>query len=246
MINRRQLLAATATGVVVGLVGASVTRGDVSIRFIGRQSTIIALLDTGEARAMLVLGQRDDDLLENIPGLKTVGNTRIDLVIASHRVLATHAAREHLQIDSTPTIAIQANTSLAPIRGDITPVTSAIELEVGDAIPVRITASGSGLPDLEADDPDFVISAKYDETRILFASSDSALRLTDDGACDLLAVPGSPGNVALARYKPQLFVSNSPLKEGLLSAQMQVFRSDPMVVQIERGGIQLRDDQVSS
>lgn len=246
MISRRGLITAAVTGMSVGLAGVYLIQGDASIRFIGRRSTIITLLDTGTERVLMVLGDQDDELLENIVGLKTVGNTRVDLVIASHRILATRSARMHLRIDSTQTIAIQASASLPPIRGEVTSATQAVSLDIGKQTSIQIAPSAATLSSSNAHHPDFVVSATCHNTSMILASSDAALRLSDGGICDLLAVPGSPGDVAMARINPQLFVSNRPLVEEASITQMQVFESDPQTIRIGDGKLQIRDDQLSS
>lgn len=194
----------------------------------------------------MVLGEGDDDLLANITGLTTVGSTRIDLVVASHRVLATQAARDHLEIESIPTISLQAHNSLPPIRGSIMPTSQTREIKIGNSTTMRIALSGSMLSSGDAGDPDFLISIMHRKTRIVLANRDTALRIGLPISPDVLVVPGSPGPIASDRFQPHLFVCNSPNHEVVTSAQLPVYPSDPMVIRFREGEMVVWDDQVSS
>lgn len=246
MINRRQLLAATTTGAVFGLTVRAMTDSYASLRFIGRRSTIITLLDTGSERILIVIGEQDTDLLANIPGLTTIGNTRIDMVVATHRVLASRTGREHLQLENTPAIAIQAHSSLPPIRGDIAVATYPVGLKPGDHTRLHITPSLGGASEDNADHPDYVIDIVYQHTRIVLASSDSALRIMDGGNCEALVVPGAPGPIATSRLQPALLISTAVRPENIIAPYVQAFPSDPMVARFESNGITVREDQLSS
>jgi hypothetical protein len=246
VISRRQFFGATAAGVMAGLAGVAVTRGEATIRLIGRRSSIIALLDNGTERVLMVLGSQDDDLLMNIPGLKTVGNTRVDLVIASHRILATRAARHHLNIETTPTLAIQAHASLPPIHGNVTPIVHPIVLGIGNATTLQVQPTRARLTGPEAEHPEFLITVDCVGRHLILASGDQALLLADGVSPAMLVVPGSPGTNATTRLNPQVLVSNSPATEGIAAPQIQVFRTDPAVVRIHADGLILRDDQLSS
>lgn len=239
MITRRKLVTATAGGTLFGLTGVMLTRGEASIRFIGRRSTIIALLDTKTERVLFLLGEQDDGLLSHIPGLTTVGNSRIDLVIASHRILATAAARKHLQTETIPTLAIQASNSLPPIRGEVTSVTSSLMLNLGETTSMQIDVGRA-----KDDHPDFLVAISSHGCSLLMGSSHTALRMANHGHCDLLTLPGSAASIVDSNISPQLLVCNS-LSDETGFAQMDVFPTDPISVQIGNGAISIRDDQLS-
>ena len=241
MISRRLLAGSTLTGAIFGLAGISATRSDASIRFIGRQRTIVALLDTGSERVIFVLGDRDDQLLADITGLTTIGNTRIDMVVASYRVLATQAAREHLRINSTTTISVQSNLSLPPIRGQVSPLTQIADITLGDATSMRLTP----VTDID-EEAHFVADIVSYGVRIILAGQDGAVRFSRSSSCDLLAIPGRPDTRTVSNVHPQVLVCNSPNKDQISINQIQVFRTDPQVVRIGDGRISFRDDQLSS
>lgn len=240
MIGRRKLVAGAAGGILLGLTGIMLTRNEASIRFIGRRQTIIALMDTSTERVLIVLGERDDDLLANTLGLTTVGNTRIDLVVATHRILATQAAREHLQMDSIPSFAIQTNESLTPIRGNTSSITAPVSVELGNGSSMHIQLTGA-----EADHPDFLITIQCRNNLLVLANHTSALRLLSNGKPDLLALPGPAEGFANSMLTPQILVCNT--RDGASDiAQIEVFPADPSIVRIGDGRLTVRDDQFSS
>lgn len=241
MISRRKFLTIASFGAILGITGMAFTRTEASIRFIGRRETIVALLDTGVERVLFLLGESDDELLGDIAGLSIIGNTRIDMVVGSYGAISTRSAREHLRLDATTAIVIQSDTSLPPIRGDISTVTATTDLQLGDSTRIRIAPSPG-----PAENQDFVVDIHHKDTRVILVSNEAALRLVDAGSCAVLVVPGRPGETAINRVQPQLIVCNSPNLEQLPVSQMQVYRTDPQVVRIEGSGIRVHDDQLSS
>lgn len=241
MISRRLFLGATVAGVVLGLTGIATTRSSASIRFIGRRDTIVTLLDTGTERVLFILGAQDDELLGDVVGLTTIGGSRIDLIVATHRILATRAARTHLGGLSTPTFSIQADSSLPPIRGEISVVTGTTSLELGSSTRIRLVPSMNS-----GDHPDFVTSIDCCNVRINLVSSGGASRLSDGAGCDLLVVPGRTPVDIVDRNKPKLLVCTAPDSELNGIRQIQVYRSDPQIVRLGDGQLSVRDNQFSS
>lgn len=217
------------------------TRSNASIRFIGRRESIIALLDTGVERVILLLGELDDELFGDAAGLNTIGNSRIDLVMGTYNVIASRSAREHLRLDSTAAIVIQGDASLPPVRGNISMITATADIKLGETTSIRIAPSL-----MPAEHPDFAVDIRHKNTRMILTSGEAGLRLVDSGSCSLLVIPGRPSERAISAVQPQLVVCNSPNLEELPVHQMQVFRSDPQVVRIHDEGIGVRDDQLSS
>ena len=240
MIGRRTLLAGSLGGLLFGLTGVALLRNDSSIRFIGRRQTIIALLDTTTERVLFVLGERDDELLAYIAGLTTVGNARIDLVVASHRVLATRAAREHLNAGTVPTLVLQMSGSMPPIRGNVTNISGGTTLDLGGKALMEIDVTGT-----EADHPDFLVNIDIRGNQLQLASSEYSLRMSEIGNPTLLALPGSAAGVERLNISPEVLVCNAP-NPDLANRQVEVFASDPSIVQIGEGSLTIREDQLSS
>lgn len=203
MIGRRAFVAALA-GIPVGIAAGSVIRwwigNEPSIRFIGQRNTIISLFDSGSERMLVFLGEPDGSLLEHIPALLTYGQTRIDLVVASHNWLTSDGIRAAIDLDSTPVIALQGDVSLPPISGTVTTVVDSLAVELGGYAEVAFQV-GSIVND-DPTDPLFVVDIAFNGVRMLLANQDSALELVDDGA-QLLAIPG---NASVDDLTPSVFV----------------------------------------
>ncbi len=240
MISRRKLAVGSLAGALFGLSGVALLRNDASIRFMGQGNTIIALLDTSRERVLFVLGEQNEGLLEKLNGLTTAGNSRIDLVVATHRILTTQAGRKHLRPDLPPTLAMQTSSSLPPLRGQVTTALDSTTVEIGEETMIEVEVAGS-----DPDHPDFLVTILCQGADIVFTNSKSGLRLMKDPTCDLLALPGSADAITGSYISPKLLVTNAPMPE-LDGDQLEVFPSDPSVVRIGNGGISVRDDQLSS
>lgn len=246
MIDRRRLLTLTATaalGVGAGFAGARLSGEQASIRFIGDRNSMIALLDTGQERVIFVVGEQNDALTKNVANLVTVGNGRIDLVVATHRVLATRAAREYLGIEEVTTVCLQSDMSLPAIRGKVKTTAHNMDITLGNTATLSIRPQGPA--PVNADHPEYIGDIRIQGIRMLIGSSLSALRRANVGRADLLAVTGAVTDEILGQVEPSLVVCNSPL-EASDAAQMQVFWNDPVIVRIDDGAIRFRPDQLSS
>lgn len=248
VISRRHVIPATAAGLLVGsiagIVGTQFSQNEASIRFIGRRNTIFALLDTGTGRVLILLGEHDDELLNNLPALKSFGSRRIDLVVATHRFLTTRAARETLNLNTTAALSVQANLSLSPIRGDIIPVPSRVAFTIGNDTNVDVLPIASGAD--TRDHPDFVVEVNCRGVRMLLTSNERGLRHADSGPFHLLAVTGTPGEIANSRLASSLIVSNLRTTNFGATTQVQVYPSEPVIVGINHDALQIREDQLSS
>lgn len=194
------------------------------------------MLDTSNERALFVLGERDDELLQNIPGLTTIGNNRIDLIIASHGTLATQAARTHLGTDHIKTLAIEGHESLPPIRGNITPVSGPISLNLGNATSLQLDIAGRG-----EDQSIFLATIHHQDIRVILASSRTALQLQKKLDVAVLAVPGQAANISDLTLTPQILVTNTP-DAALDIKQPEVSASDPINIKIDQGTISIHSD----
>lgn len=240
MITRRTVLAGLTGGLLVGISGIVLTRGASSVRFIGQRDTIIALLDTETTRILVVLGEPNDWLMSNIPGLSTAGKSRIDLVVGSHRMLASLAAREYLRIDSTPTIVLQGASDLPPIRGDVSTVINPTTLELSESWSMSVN-----LVSFEHDHPDFAIEFQHSKLNIALTNSTSALKLIQHGKPSLLAVPGDVVLPEGSGISTDLLVTTQE-NQSVMLPQLVVFPTDPEIVRIQNGGLELTENQLSS
>lgn len=240
MFSRRRLFAAAA-GIAVGIVGSATTRSDASIRFLGRGSSILALLDTGTERALFALGAPDNRLIADTAGLTTIGRSRVDLVVATHRTLATDIARKHMSLDTAQILSVQSDASLPPIQGAVHLASHSLELTLGNTTKLTVTAGVN-----PTDHPDFLVEIECLGRRLLISSSASALRTASGSGHDLLVLPGEASADDVNRVRPQVVVGNYRGEEEIDTVQIEVFPTDPIVVGIRDEGISVRRNQLSS
>lgn len=96
--SRRQAIATIAGGAVLGGVwGAAfpalAMESRPTLAAVGHRGAQIVLIDSTAGRALILLGDPDDNLIDRLPAMMTMFRQRIDLIIGSHAVLATRAAR---------------------------------------------------------------------------------------------------------------------------------------------------------
>lgn len=249
MITRRRFvataLAATTSGIVAGIAAARAMRPGPSVRFIGRIDSMIALLDTAGERVLIVLGERDDDLLASIPGLKLAGSRRVDLVIASHAVLASRAAREHLDLDHVTALCLQSSASLPPIRGKVLPAASSTSLTLGNTTNVSVRLRPTSLVPGSSARPAFVIAVTMADTRLVFADNGDSLRLADSAPVHLIAVPGEIAESDLRTPNAALLVTTQADQHAERAA-LHVTSTNPVVVQVRDGAIEVQEHQLLS
>ena len=249
-MSRRRLIggsvAAVVAGAISGVIGSQLALSDATIRFIGNDASILALLDTGRERVLIVLGSPNERLLKNAIGLRTIGNHRLDLIIAPYQVLATTTAREELQFDTVQSVSVQGNLSLPPVRGKVLPIAEALEIGVGNSGRLRVLPMAMVAGTTPAENPDYLVEVDLSGARLTLASSDTALRLASGRSAHLVAVPGSPGPIALNRPAAPLIVCSRPIEPQPEIVQMPVYSNDPVVVQLKRDGISINSNQLSS
>lgn len=250
MISRRRLITAgiatITAGAVSGYIGSQLALSDASIRFIGTRTAILALLDTGRERVLIVLGAPDDRLLRNAIGLRTIGNHRLDLIIAPYRVLTMPAALQHLGFDTVQTVSVQGHLSLPPVRGEILPLADALEIRLGDSGIMRVLSLGFAVGLSEPEDPDYLVEVTLNGARISLGSADAAFRSGSGIPAHLVAVPGRPGPIVTQQTSAPLIVCSTPVEPQADMIQMPVFPNDPVVVHLKQNGITVNSNQLSS
>ncbi|MCV0404576.1 MAG: hypothetical protein K5924_12850 [Chloroflexi bacterium] len=240
MISRRALTAgivAIPTGILGGLLVRNWTRESASIRFIGRRNSILALLDTGNSRAMFCLGQPDTDVIANLPQLRTFGKDRVDVVIASHKWLTTTGFREAIDIDETSTISLQADESPGTIVGNVTPVSDdrQIKLDENTTADIQIVRSIND----DANDPGVLIQISCNGSKIDLANNASSLEGLFENP-DLLAVPGEVDADQIVGHSPAIFVSTA-LHTDLAIDEYLVFLDESIAFTIADGQLALQE-----
>jgi hypothetical protein len=95
-ISRREVVSTIAGGALLGGIwGAAfptlATERRPTLAVIGKQTSQLALLDSGLARVLVISGEPDDDLFERLPAVMTVFRQRIDLIIGGSSILTARA-----------------------------------------------------------------------------------------------------------------------------------------------------------
>ncbi len=236
MISRRSMVTATLAAIPVGVSGGFLARtflgSGASIRFLGRNDAMISLLDTGVTRALFLLGEPDVAMLANVAQLLTLGRTRLDLVVGSHRWLTADGLRSELDLHRLTTISLQADASLPPIRGKVIPVTDVQFLGLGSDCDVTIRlARGTSA---NADDPAVHVGIRFQHTRMVLASSPAAPG--DNDSLALLAVAGEVNADALAQVSPALFVGTT-LPKGYDGSAILMHHNEPVKLRIHKDSV---------
>lgn len=238
MISRRVFTALLA-GIPAGVIGGSFLRRwttpGASIRFIGQRDTLLALLDTGEERVLFLLGEPDTRVLEHLPQLLTVGNIRIDLVVGSHRWLTSDGFRSAIDLESIATLSLQGDTSLAPISGNVTPVTSVRSIRLGSETTVTLSVDQQFGDD--PNDPHMLVEIWIDETRIALANTVASFTMLTD-PIHLLAAPGEVSVEAIEQVSPSVFVGTA-LHEPRQFEELLTYYNEPIALVINNGQLEV-------
>ena len=241
MISRRAIAAGivgVAGGGLGGVLVAMRARPEASIRFIGREDTIIALLDTTNERVLFFLGEPNERVLDHLPQLLTYGGTRVDLIAASHRWLTFAGIRDAIDLDSTQTLVLQSDSVLPPIAGNVHVVLDSMVIELSGGTEIRIT--------VDRDDPNepanplIAVEIAIDGSRLLLANREPALELVFERQ-QLIAVPGDVSPEALHAFSPSIVVSTALLEDTIFE-NVLVYDSDPIALTLSSGTISTNRD----
>lgn len=241
MISRRAI-AAGFVGVAAGGLGGVLiktwARPEASIRFIGQEDTIIALLDTTSERVLVFLGEPNERVLDHLPQLLTYGGTRVDLIAASHRWLTLDGIRDAIDLDSTQTLVLQADGGLPQISGNTQEVLDSMTIELSGGTEIRFT--------IDHDDPNepanplIAVEIAIDGSRLLLANREPALGLVFDRQ-QLIAVPGDVSPEALRAFSPSIVVSTALLEDTGFE-NVLVYDNDPIALTLSGGTISTNRD----
>lgn len=249
MISRRRLLAGSTAAVVcgaaVGVVGSQVLTPQSSVRAIGAGKSMLVLLDTGIERVLFVLGEPNDGLLKNAAGISTVGNQRIDVLVATHQILASRSARESLPLESAHTLCLQNDMTLPPIRGVSAIVMDHARLNLGDRMHISIWIDQSVTDEDALNQPSFSVGiTRGNVSAILLGNAKAKMPLAHSSP-GVLIVPDAADADLARRLSPSLLVCTEGKREVLVD-QMQVFWNDPVRVELGTETIAYRRDQLWS
>lgn len=249
MITRRRLIASSAAalacGSAIGVVGSQMQTPQSSLRAIGARKSMLVLVDTGNERVLFVLGEPNESLLKNAAGISTIGNQRIDVLVATHLVLASRAARESLPLESAHTLCLQSDMTLPPIQGVNDVVMDNATLELGDGMHLSVWIDQSVQNEDALNQPSFSVGITREKVSAVLLGGAQAKVPPSQSSPDVLVVPGA-ANAELARkMSPSLLVCNEG-NPAVLTDQMQVFWNDPVRIELGTETISYRRDQLWS
>lgn len=135
-LDRRSLLGSVVGGAVLGGIwGAAfpvlAMENRPTIAVIGHRNAQIVLVDSSEGRALILVGEPDDTLMDVLPAVMTLFRQRIDLVIASQPVLLRYAAPLKERWAIRHAISLQASAEASAPAMPTTTVTDGITVGLG-------------------------------------------------------------------------------------------------------------------
>lgn len=246
MTSRRAVLSAGLAAIPVGIGTAFGIRHVMAtgtiLRILGRDATMLALFDTGNERVLFLLGDPDVGTLGHLAQLLPIGRRRLDIIVGSHQWLTSEGARDHLDLETITTLSLQATASTPPIRGNVYPVTSSLQFELGKNSSVSLSVGRAH--EAAGTNPDFVAEIRLGETRLVLARGATALHGIEAGP-HLLAVPGEIDPESITIIQPGILVCTSSTAEMDVPA-VQAFPDDAVVFTIRDGSVSIREDQFFS
>ena len=249
MISRRRLIASSASaiacGSAIGVVGSQMLSLQASLRAIGAGKSMLVLVDTGSERVLFVLGEPNEGLLRNAAGISTIGNQRIDVLVATHLVLASRAARESLPLESAHTLCLQSDMTLPPIQGVNDVVMDHATLGLGDRMQLSVWIDESARDEDALNQPSFSVGVARGKVSAVLLGSAKAKMPPSHSSPDVLVVPDAANADLTGKVSPSLLICNEG-KRAVPVNQMQVFWNDPIRVELGTESISYRRDQLWS
>lgn|GEM_PF-4364586 len=144
--NRRALVVGTVTGILAGGVwGAAIQRlartSSPSLAVIGRKDAQITLLDTPRIRVLILLGEPDEDLQNQIPALLTMLRQRIDIVIGSASSVESLGQAFMKRWRVTRSLVFPEGANIGPDTSSRTWVIADMTADLGSGISLQLTST---------------------------------------------------------------------------------------------------------
>lgn len=239
MIGRRAFVLGGISlpfGVGLGLWVHAANQSQPSIRLIGDDDGILALFDTGRERVLMLTGPISDYLWNQLPILRTLGHSRIDLLIGSYENLLPRSVRQ--DVGNALAISLQRDASLPPLAGDVQIVSDYSEIALSDHAKITLQLSGTN--------SDFVVSCDIADTTVVLVSSIAAMRLMKLTGIHALIVPGEFVSEDISLNHASLIIGASDSPMNLEQPYLQIFPTSVTSVTPHDGGISVPQDQLSS
>jgi hypothetical protein len=215
-VNRRELFTTIAGGVVLGgLWGVAfpvfARENRPSVAIVGHRHAQIALVDSSSARALILLGEPDDRLIDQLPAMMTLFRQRIDLVIGSDTALAPSAADLNARWTTKQAIAFQSTTRASnppiPTITVLTPIS--IDLDGH----VTLVCSPGHRDEWLASSPQrtspiWSIELRHSGSTIVFAPDALSLASATPASATMIVTPDAPSQATLRRTTASAWAVN--------------------------------------
>jgi hypothetical protein len=144
--SRRSVVATLLSGAVLGgMWGAAfpvfASENRPSMAVVGHKGAQIVLLDSSEARVLLLVGDPDERLFDTLPAMMTLFRQRIDVLVASQPVLLRHVRELQDRWTIRHAISIQHRPELETASIPTTPVTDVVSVSLGANITLECQVS---------------------------------------------------------------------------------------------------------
>lgn len=249
---RRWLLRRGAIGVGLGTVWAAGLHAmglpdAPSLSIVGEKGSQIVLLDTTGARALILLGEPSDRLVEQIPSLMTALRQRIDIVIGADAVLAGSAAGigERWHARHQLVVPDRLGGTHPPDTAERTTVRSALSLDLGTGIraSIHISARGEWRAGDEGEGAAWAVLIAHGASRIALAPTAAGALVAGPNRPSLIVTPGDDIALIEEKLSPGAVAVNAdalaPDKEASGFALLRTFPDDVARVELRADGVRL-------
>jgi hypothetical protein len=140
--SRRSVLATVVSGAVLGGIwGAAfplvASENRPSLSVVGHKGAQLILIDSSEARALVMVGEPDDLLMDSLPAMMTLFRQRIDLLVAAQPVLVRHARRLQNRWAIRHALALESHPALDVPPVPTTSVSDVVSVSLGRSITLQ-------------------------------------------------------------------------------------------------------------
>lgn len=235
--TRRQAIATIASGAVLGGIwGAAfpalAMESRPTLSVVGRRNAQVVLIDSTDARALVLVGAPDDDLMSRLPAMMTMFRQRIDLIVGAQSILATRADRLRDRWTIIHAISLQSNETGEFLSMPATRVTGDIGISLGGGLSLicrvghRDEWRSNGV---KRESPLWTATLTHTGGTTVIAPDTASIAATSPPAASLIVTPDIPSPEVARRYPSRGFAANydSASVEGDISTPGSLTRIYP-------------------
>ena len=182
-----------------------------TIAVIGHHGAQLVLVDSSEARALVMVGDPDDALMERIPAVMTLFRQRIDLLIASQPVLLRHAGWLRERWSLVHAVSLQSTMEPGQPAIPTTIVTEGIAIRLGGEMVLESRIGHRGEWDARRPlypSPMWTISVTHSGGTVVISPDAESIDVAAPMAASLLISPEMPPPATSARMPVHAFACN--------------------------------------